>query len=71
MLTVTLRRLERDALLTPQLRRRCPFESTTRLTEVGHSLLAVLTHLKAWAEHNRDAVFAARSAYDQAKVAAS
>lgn len=64
MLTQTVRRLERDGLLTRTVTPTVPVRVDYELTDLGRSLLDVLRHLKAWAEDNMDAVDAARRGYD-------
>ena len=66
MLTQTLRRLERDGMLTRTVTPTVPVRVDYDLTNLGRSLLGVLGHLKSWAEENMDAVDAARASYDTA-----
>ncbi|MBO0768693.1 MAG: helix-turn-helix transcriptional regulator [Solirubrobacterales bacterium] len=65
MLTQTLRKLERDGLLSRTVTPSVPIRTDYELTPLGHSLLETICHLKAWAEaHMRD-VDTARETYDQ------
>jgi DNA-binding HxlR family transcriptional regulator len=64
MLTQTLRTLERDGLLTRTVTATVPVTVTYELTDLGRSLQAVITGLKAWAETHMDEVLEARSSYD-------
>lgn len=66
MLTQTVRRLERDGILTRTVTPSVPIRVDYELTDLGRSLLDVLSHLKSWAEDNMDAVDTARSSYDAA-----
>src|SRR5947199_1527620 len=64
MLTLTLRGLERDGLVTrtmfPTIPRRVEYELTT----LGHSLLDPVSRLGLWARQNRAAIEAARRRFD-------
>jgi DNA-binding HxlR family transcriptional regulator len=64
MLTQTLRTLERDGLLTRTVTASVPVTVTYELTDLGRSLLVVITGLKDWAEAHMDEVLAARDSYD-------
>lgn len=70
MLTLTLRNLERDGLLTrtvfPTVPPRVDYELTPMAQELHRSLLS----LTDWAERHRAAIATARSAYDTARSAA-
>lgn len=64
MLTLTLRNLEREGLVS-----RAPFATVPprvdyALTELGHSLTEPLSYLAGWAMANRLRVEAARADYD-------
>ena len=69
MLTQTLRGLERDGLVTRTVRGTVPVTVTYDLTELGQSLFAVVSQLKAWAEANIAEVIAARSGYGERSAA--
>lgn len=66
MLTQTLRKLEREGLLTRTVTATVPARVDYQLTELGHSLLPVQRAIKAWAEQHIEAVHAARARYDAA-----
>ncbi len=67
MLTVTLRGLERDGLVTRTVYPVVPPRVDYALTDLGHSLSATITDLVQWAEHNRPNIDTARKSYDQQK----
>ena len=69
MLTVTLRGLERDGLVTRTVHPVVPPRVDYTLTDLGHSLSATITDLVQWAEHNRPHIDHARKTYDQQKAA--
>lgn len=64
VLTETLRRLERDGVLTRTAYERIPPHVEYRLTPLGHSLRTPLDALRTWAETNIEAVLQARAEYD-------
>jgi DNA-binding HxlR family transcriptional regulator len=66
MLTQSLRRMERDGLVTRTLTPSMPVRVDYELTRLGRSLLEVMCHLKEWAEMNMAEVEAARAKYDAA-----
>ncbi|MER5729615.1 helix-turn-helix domain-containing protein [Streptomyces sp. NPDC002138] len=66
MLTQTLRALERDGLVSRAVTASVPVRVDYRLTPLGHSLGALLTSVKHWAEQHFDQVSAHREVYDQA-----
>ena len=67
MLTITLRQLERDGLISrthfPTIPPRVDYE----LTAVGRSLLAPVMALVTWADSNRDVIEEARLQHDQTR----
>jgi DNA-binding HxlR family transcriptional regulator len=65
MLTVTLRRLQRDGILTRTVHEVMPPHVTYRLTPLGISLLHAATPLITWSEGNLTQVAAARADYDR------
>jgi DNA-binding HxlR family transcriptional regulator len=71
MLTQTLRTLERDGLVSRTVTPSVPVRVDYALTELGHSLLDPIKHLKAWAEDNVPEVREAQEAYDRDKASAS
>lgn len=64
MLTVTLRRLERDGLVSRTVIPTVPPQVTYALTETGHSLRLAVQPLIGWAFTTVDDIDAARAAYD-------
>jgi len=69
MLTVTLRGLERDGLVTRTVHAVVPPRVDYALTELGESLSGTITNLVVWAETNRTLIDQARHAYDQRQEA--
>jgi DNA-binding HxlR family transcriptional regulator len=66
MLTQSLRRMERDGLVTRTLTPSVPVRVDYELTPLGRSLLGVMSHLKEWAEVHMPEVEVARATYDAA-----
>ncbi|MFH9043415.1 winged helix-turn-helix transcriptional regulator [Streptomyces sp. NPDC017966] len=66
MLTLTLRRLERDGLLIRTIHPTVPPEVEYDLTPMARELHASLIGLVGWAERHRSAVAEARAVYDAA-----
>ncbi|HYQ68096.1 helix-turn-helix domain-containing protein [Actinophytocola sp.] len=64
MLTLTLRNLERDGLLTRTVYATVPPKVEYRLTEIAQELHVELLSLTNWAERHRKTISAARHAYD-------
>ncbi len=64
MLTVTLRSLERDGLLTRRVYAEVPPRVEYELTALGCSLLEQVLALAGWANGQMEAIVAARSRYD-------
>jgi DNA-binding HxlR family transcriptional regulator len=64
MLTQTLRKLERDGLVSRTVTASVPPRVDYELTELGRSLLPVQAAIKAWAETHIEAVRDARERYD-------
>jgi DNA-binding HxlR family transcriptional regulator len=64
MLTVTLRRLERDGHVTRTVHPTIPPKVEYELTELGRDLLVPLRALGCWALANHARVADARTAYD-------
>lgn len=65
MLTVTLRGLERDGVLTRTVRQVMPPNVSYALTPLGASLLDIVTPLISWSTENLPRIDAARAAFDQ------
>jgi DNA-binding HxlR family transcriptional regulator len=75
MLTLTLRGLERDGLVTRTIFPTIPPRVDYELTAMGRTLLEPISALAEWSEENRSAIQEARNRYDakqsrRAKVAA-
>ena len=68
MLTLTLRGLERDGLVTRTVFATIPPRVDYALTELGRSLLVPVHGLGLWARQNRDRIQQARIAFDAAKA---
>jgi DNA-binding HxlR family transcriptional regulator len=66
MLTLTLRGLERDGLVTRTVTPSIPPRVDYELTALGHSLFAPIDALGAWAFANRPEIEAARARFDAA-----
>jgi DNA-binding HxlR family transcriptional regulator len=65
MLTLTLRSLERDGLVTRTVYPTIPPKVEYRLTGLGCSLLKTVRGLGEWAIQNRDEILAARRRFDE------
>lgn len=65
MLTQTLRKLEREGLVTRQVTPSVPVRVDYDLTELGRNLLPLQRGIKAWAETHIEQVRQARAAYDR------
>ena len=52
MLTLTVRQLERDGIVTRTVYPEVPPRVEYELTDLGHSAAAPLKHLRDWVEHN-------------------
>jgi DNA-binding HxlR family transcriptional regulator len=66
MLTLTLRALERDGLVTRTVFPTIPPRVDYELTSLGRSLLDPVSALGLWARQNRSAIAAARRRFDSA-----
>ncbi|HZW48110.1 MAG TPA: helix-turn-helix domain-containing protein, partial [Microvirga sp.] len=66
MLTLTLRGLERDGLVTRTVYPTIPPRVEYRLTELGCSLLNTVRALGSWVVENRDQIMEARRRFDSA-----
>jgi DNA-binding HxlR family transcriptional regulator len=64
MLTVTLRQLERDGLVTRTVYPVVPPRVEYALTPLGQTLHSTIQALVTWTETHQDEVAAARAAYD-------
>jgi DNA-binding HxlR family transcriptional regulator len=68
MLTLTLRALERDGLVTRTVTPSIPPRVDYELTRLGRSLLEPVSALGAWARRNRPAISEARRRFDNANT---
>lgn len=66
VLTQTLRRLERDGLVSREVFATVPVTVEYALTPLGRTLTKTVSALAHWAERNMDAVLAAQAAFDAA-----
>ena len=66
MLTLTLKRLEADGLVTRTLYPSVPPRVDYELTELGHSLRQALVPVRAWAAENRGTIEANRARSERA-----
>lgn len=67
MLTLTLRNLEKDGLVTRTVYPTIPPRVDYELTPLGRTLIEPLSVLSVWAQNNLGAMEAARRAYDERK----
>jgi len=70
MLTLTLRALERDGLVTRTVTPTVPPRVDYELTKLGRSLLDPVNGLSLWARRNRPVIEAARRRFDAAQTSA-
>ncbi len=66
MLTVTLRKLERDGFLNRTVTPTIPARVDYELTDLGQSLVSNLAPLAEWALNHRDPIAKSRALYDAA-----
>ncbi len=64
MLTLTLRGLERDGLVSRKVFPTIPPRVDYDLTDLGRSLLEPVSELGQWARQNRDTILTARARFD-------
>jgi DNA-binding HxlR family transcriptional regulator len=64
MLTLTLKGLERDGLITRTVFPTIPPRVEYELTKLGRSLIQPITGLAKWAGNNREKIQSARTRYD-------
>ena len=68
MLTVTLRSLEADGLISRKLYPEIPPRVEYELTDLGRSLLPHIEQLAGWAEQHMECILKNRAKYAQKKV---
>ena len=68
MLTLTLRQLERDGLITRTVHPVVPPRVDYELTLLGRSLLEAIQPLVIWTRANRDEIVGARQRYDRSRA---
>lgn len=68
VLSQTLKKLERDGLISRQVFPTVPVTVEYSLTPLGRTLTDTVAALAHWAEGNIDAVMAAQRAYDERAV---
>ena len=68
VLTQTLRRLERDGLVTREVFAEVPPRVVYALTPMGRSLIEPIAAVKNWAEEHMPAITAAQQDYDLASA---
>ncbi|HEY1199337.1 MAG TPA: helix-turn-helix domain-containing protein [Niastella sp.] len=68
MLTVTLRSLEADGLISRKLYPEIPPRVEYELTDLGRSLLPHIEQLALWAEQHMDCILKNREKYSQKKA---
>ncbi|MBA2945035.1 winged helix-turn-helix transcriptional regulator [Streptomyces himalayensis] len=68
MLTVTVRRLERDGLISRTVHPTIPPQVEYELTEMGHSLTHLIRALADWSLDHREAIAEARRTWDEANA---
>ncbi len=66
MLTVTLRKLERDGFVSREVTPTVPARVDYELTDLGKSLVGTLAPLAEWALNHRDPIAKSRALYDHA-----
>ena len=65
MLTVTLRTLEADGLISRRIFPEIPPRVEYRLTDLGHSLVPYIVDLTRWARNHFQAIITARQAFEK------
>lgn len=71
MLTLTVRGLERDGLVTRTVFPTVPPRVDYELTQLGRTLLEPVQALAAWAQANGQEIFAARARFDEREGSAA
>ncbi|MDV3250357.1 helix-turn-helix transcriptional regulator [Devosia sp. BK] len=68
MLTLTLRTLERDGLVTRHITASIPPRVDYELTERGHSVMEPLAAIHSWAHQHTDGIVESRRLFDEREV---
>ena len=68
MLTLTLKGLERDGLITRTVHATIPPRVDYELTRLGRSLLVPVNEIARWAARNREKIQSARTLYNASKA---
>lgn len=71
VLSQTLKKLERDGIVSRRVHATVPVTVEYALTPLGATLTRTVSALAHWAEHNMDAILAAQAAYDAASAKAA
>jgi DNA-binding HxlR family transcriptional regulator len=69
VLTSTLRKLQRNGVITRTVHPTSPPQVEYCLTELGLELLQVIEHMAQWAQQNHTKIRRAQKAYDNQKIA--
>ncbi|MES2388199.1 MAG: helix-turn-helix domain-containing protein [Bacteroidota bacterium] len=69
MLTVTLRALEADGLVSRRLYAEIPPRTEYKLTDLGESLIPFINGLLGWAKQNTDTILKTRQIYQEKTTA--
>lgn len=67
VLTQTLRRLERNGLISRSVAPTVPVSVTYAITPLGHSLAVMMETMRTWSIANIDSILAAQSCYDHSR----
>lgn len=71
VLSQTLKKLERDGLLSRSVFATVPVTVEYALTDLGQSLIQIVSGFAHWAELNMDAVLLAQAKYDESAASTS
>lgn len=65
MLSQTLKRLERDGIVSRKVTATVPVTVEYSITELGKTLASTVNHLRIWSEQNIDQILSAQEQYDR------
>jgi DNA-binding HxlR family transcriptional regulator len=65
MLSQTLKRLERDGIVTRTVTATVPVTVEYAITDLGKTLASTVNHLRIWSEQNIDQILTAQEQYDR------